>query len=220
MIELKNVRKTYGARVVLDIPELTVPDGQTLALVGANGSGKTTLLRVLAGLLKPDDGAFTPPEDALYLPQKPYAFRGTLRRNMLLGIKGQREKADALLEKAGLAALADRRADSLSGGELQKLALCRLLMRGGRVLLLDEPTSACDANGTNLLTGLVREHQEETGCAVVMATHAPGVALRCADRLLVLCDGKIAADGPPAQVLSEPQSEEAERFLADWRTVC
>ena len=220
MVELRDLTKHYGERCVLRIASLDVPDGQLLAVAGANGSGKTTLLRVLAGLTKPDAGAVNRPADALYLPQTSYAFRGTVLRNLLIGQRGGKNEAKELLEKAGLSSLAGSKAKSLSGGELQRLALCRVLMRRGQLLLLDEPTSACDARGTQVMMSLIKDYRDRTGCSVILSTHAPGVALRHADRLLVLHEGEIAADGAPDDILTQTQSEAAERFLADWRVSC
>ena len=217
MIEVCSLKKTYRARTVLDVEALRVEQGSTLALAGANGSGKTTLLRILAGNLKPTEGTVKTAAPVLYLPQRTYAFRGTVLDNMLLGAKGKKEEALQLLEELELAPLRDKKAASLSGGELQRLAFCRLLVRPCRLLLLDEPTSACDAAGAKLLLELLERYRQETGCTVILSTHTPVVALQAAERLLILNNGRPEADGDPKEILCAPDSDWAREFVAGWK---
>ena len=207
MIELHHVKKIYKERTVLDIPELCIQDGGSVALAGANGSGKTTLLRILARVLHADGGTISAPDDVLYLPQHPYAFRGSVLDNVLIGTKGKREQALMLLERLELSALADKQAQSLSGGELQKLALCRVLIRPCALLLLDEPTAALDARGTELVRDALARYKTQTNCTLVFSTHAPQFAAQAAERLILLRDGRIAADGGVQEVLHAPEAE-------------
>ena len=217
MIDVRSLKKTYRARTDLDVEALRVEQGGTLALAGANGSGKTTLLRILAGNLKPTEGTVKTAAPVLYLPQRTYAFRGTVLDNMLLGAKGKKEEALQLLEELELAPLRDKKAASLSGGELQRLAFCRLLVRPCRLLLLDEPTSACDAAGAKLLLELLERYRQETGCTVILSTHTPVVALQAAERLLILNNGRPEADGDPKEILCAPDSDWAREFVAGWK---
>ena len=129
MFEVRDLKKVYRERVVLSVESLSLSQGETLALAGSNGSGKTTLLRILAGNLRPTEGAVQTASPVLYLPQRCYAFRGTVFDNVLLGAKDKKEEALRLLEETELLPLRDKKAASLSGGELQKLAVCRLLVR-------------------------------------------------------------------------------------------
>ena len=201
MIELRDVKKTYRDRTVLDVPELLIRDGESVALAGANGSGKTTLLRILARVLRADSGTVCAPADVRYLPQHPYAFRGTVLDNVLIVAKDRRERALELLEKLELSALAEKAAQSLSGGELQKLALCRVLIRPCALLLLDEPTAALDARGTELVRdALARYKAAQTNCTVVFSTHAPQLAAQAAERRILLRDGRICADGGAQEI--------------------
>ena len=207
MIELRNVRKSYKDRTVLDIPSLRIRDGETVALAGANGSGKTTLLRIMARVLHADSGTITAPTDVLYLPQRPYAFRGSVLDNVLIGVKEQREQAMTLLEKLEISALASKQAQSLSGGELQKMALCRLLIRPCALLLLDEPTAALDTKGTALVSEALAQYKAQTSCIVVFSTHAPQLAERAANRLILLRDGRTDADGSVQAVRDMQKTE-------------
>ena len=207
MIELLNVTKTYRGRTVLDIPALCIQDSESVALAGANGSGKTTLLRILARVLSSDGGTITSPSDTLYLPQRPYAFRGTVLDNVLLGAKEQREQALTRLRQMELSALADKQAQSLSGGELQKMALCRLLIRPCTLLLLDEPTAALDTRGTELVCEALAQYKAQTNCTVLFSTHAPQLAAKAANRLILLHDGRISADGSVQEVYNLPETD-------------
>ncbi len=217
MIDVQGLKMTYRARTVLDLGFLHVEQGSTLALAGANGSGKTTLLRILSGGLKPTEGTVKTASPVLYLPQRTYAFRGTVLDNMLLGAKGKKEEALRLLEELELSHLRDKKAASLSGGELQRLAFCRLLVRPCKLLLLDEPTSACDAAGAKLLLELLERYRQQTGCTVILSTHTPAVAMQAAQRLLILNNGRPEADGAPKEILSSPGSDWAREFIAGWK---
>ncbi len=217
MIELKNLKKTYKERTVLDIDKLTVDDGTILAVAGANGSGKTTLLRILAGQLRVSEGEIISPESLLYMPQQAYAFRGNLTDNITLS-GADKDTAKKLLEKLELSHLAEKKATSLSGGELQRLSLCRVLSKKAELLLLDEPTSACDVRGAELVVKAIKEYREENGCTVVMSTHAPALALKAADRMIILGNGKIEADGTPADIFNNPETDWAKSFTAGWKT--
>ncbi len=216
MISIKNLKKCYGERTVLDIRELKIHDGDTVAFAGANGSGKTTLLRILAGTLKATEGEVDISKEVLYLPQQSYAFRGNLLKNITLG-GADKNEAKHLLEKLELSHLTDKKASSLSGGELQRLALCRLLVRDCRLLLLDEPTSACDAEGAQLVISAIKDYQKKNGCTVLMSTHSPVLAANAADRLIILNSGKIETQGAPKEVLSHPETDWAKSFIAGWK---
>lgn len=216
MIEINNLKKRYGERTVLDIPSLSINDGETLALAGANGSGKTTLLKILGGTVKASEGSFSIPGSILYMPQNSYAFRGDLIRNIFIS-GADRSKAFELLEKLELSHLADKKAKSLSGGELQRLSLCRVLSGKCDLLLLDEPTSACDANGAELVIKAIKDYQKSCGCTVIMSTHSPLLALNASDRLIILNSGKIEADGSPEETLANPGTQWAKSFIAGWK---
>ncbi len=216
MISIKNLKKCYGERTLLDIRELEIHDGDTVAFAGANGSGKTTLLRILAGTLKATEGEVDISKEVLYLPQQSYAFRGNLLKNITLG-GADKNEAKHLLEKLELSHLTDKKASSLSGGELQRLALCRLLVRDCRLLLLDEPTSACDAEGAQLVISAIKDYQKKNGCTILMSTHSPVLAANAADRLIILNSGKIETQGAPKEVLLHPETDWAKSFIAGWK---
>lgn len=217
MTEIKNVKKIYGERTVLDIDYLNAEQGEALAVAGANGSGKSTLLKILAGIIPPTEGSVSRPNETLYLPQRAYAFNGTVLDNMLIGAKNQRRKAQELLEGFDLISLRDKRASSLSGGELQRLSLCRLFMRECKLLLLDEPTSSCDAISTDIVLSQIEKYRKENGCTLIMSTHSPAVAVHSAQKLIILNCGKPEAFGLADEIINDPPSVWTKKFIDRWK---
>lgn len=221
MIKITNLIKKYGDRVVLDIDNLTVNNGEAVAVIGPNGSGKSTLLKILSGIIKQSDGVISKPESILYLPQQSIPFDKTVTKNILFGARGDMEKAkkkaDALMSELGLTELSDKKATTLSGGELQKTALCRLLINGCELLLLDEPTAAADIEGAELIRKAIAKYREETGCTLIMTTHSPAEAKTMADRIIMLHDGKIAEDGSPENLLESPSTQWGKKFISQWK---
>ena len=226
-LSVSGLTKTYGNRRALDIGGLSLPQGSLAALIGPNGSGKSTLLKLLAGLLKPDAGpiCLSEPlsgEDIAYMPQKSYAFRFSVLKNVLMALEGV-EKAEAkrralkALEQVGLAELSRQRGDTLSGGEAQRMAFARMIVRPRKLLLLDEPTSAADIVGADLLEAALKDFAADYGCTVLFSTHSPAQALRLADHALALNEGVLAEQGPAAQLLNAPQNPDVALFLQHWR---
>lgn len=218
MIELYNLQKRYGRRTVLDISALSFEPGVRYALIGQNGCGKTTLLRLLAGTLAPDGGqiAGVDLKTVGYLPQQPYAFDLSVLHNVTLALKNDREaqaKAMAMLGRLGLESLANARAARLSGGECQRMALARLLVKPWRLLLLDEPTSAADLRAGELIEAVLRDYARETGCTLVFASHAPGLAKRLSQRVVALDNGRVAETGLTEAVFTAPSSPVTQAFL-------
>jgi len=224
MIDMVNVQKRYGARVALDIPTLTIEAGERLAVIGPNGSGKSTLLRLLAGVIGADEGvvrsgAFVRGEIG-YLPQKPYAFDLSVQKNVelaLAGEDGRVERAQEALERVGLLHLAKARANRLSGGETQRMALARVLAKPRKLLLLDEPTASADIQAIELIERAILGYVEQTCCTLVFSSHAPSQAMRLSTRVLALDGGRIGEHGETAQVLQSPNQESTKAFLKNWK---
>lgn len=223
--------------VLKDI-SLTVNQGEFVAVMGASGSGKSTLLNVLGGLLPPDAGTVmvdgldigSMSDAALTVYRRDrvgFIFQmfnlvGTLdvEENILLpSLAGGRKVApaalDAIIEKVGLAHRRHAMPDTLSGGEQQRVAIARALVSGPALVLADEPTGNLDSENTRLMGGLFRDLHRTQGCAFILVTHAPDVAM-WADRVIVLRDGRIVDDRPTAEFAGPAElSSFYERTLND-----
>lgn len=219
--EIYNLKKYYGDRPVLDVPELCIGEGERWAVIGANGSGKTTLLRILAGTLNFDEGEVRVRAETVgYMPQKPYAFGYTVKKNVELAVKDKTLKAAKALDalkRVGLEELAEHRGNTLSGGESQRMAFARILAMEPSLLLMDEPTAAADIEAGDLLESALEDYLSASGATVIFSTHMPSEALRLSDKVILLVEGKIAEIGETERVLNSPECESAKRFLSHWR---
>ena len=205
--------KTFGQRTVLNLPELTLPEGKITAVIGANGSGKSTLAKVLSGI-EPADGKVKVLNGVRvgYMPQKSYAFRMSVGKNISLNGKGP-ERAEKLISALQIGALQRQRAKKLSGGETARMALARLMMRSYELVILDEPTASMDMESTLAAEALLKEYCREIGCAMLLITHSIQQARRVADETLFLWQGELVESGPTDEVLSFPKDERTRRFI-------
>lgn len=220
MIELQNAVKKYGDRTVLDVSDLTFKKGETAVIVGPNGSGKSTLLKIIAGIIKADEGEVSAKGKILYLPQQSIAFSKTVEKNIYFSLsdkENKEEKCKEILGKLNLIHLKDKNAKTLSGGECQRLALSRILINEADFLILDEPSSAADVEGTEIMEKAINEYKEKYGCGIIMTTHSPKQAKIMGDRIIMLCDGKVIEDGKTADILERPKNEWSEKFISQWK---
>jgi len=196
-IRIRGLEQIFGANAILAGLDLDVAPGEFVALLGRSGSGKTTLLRVLAGLDRPSGGTVEAPQprsvvfqEARLLPWK------RTWENVALGLTGgdARARALAALGEVELAHRVDAWPLTLSGGEAQRAALARALVREPRLLLLDEPFAAVDALTRIRMHALVESLWRRHRPAVLLVTHDVDEAIALADRVLVLADGAIAKD--------------------------
>ena len=203
--------KTYDGVKVLDFPGLELKPGKIYAILGANGSGKSTFARIAAGIL-PADQKCRIPGSVGYLPQKPYAFRKTVKKNILL-TGGSEESANKLMTALSLTDLKGKRADRLSGGETARMAMARLMMKRYDVVILDEPTAAMDMETTSAAEDLILKYAKATGCILILVTHSLQQARRVADEALFFHKGKLLEAGGGAQLLYHPTEPETRQFL-------
>lgn len=227
MLTIESLTVGYGSRSVLQEVSLTVQPGEIVALIGPNGAGKTTLFRAISGVLRPSSGhvyAFSQeishlPSDrrARLLAVVPQARRlpagYTVRQTVLigrtpyLGWLGKPSQVDLqsttwALERAGLAELAERQVEQLSGGEQQLVLLGRALAQDAPILLLDEPTAHLDLHNQSSLLNLVRALATEQGLAILLALHDLNLVSLYADRVALLDGGRLRALGSPPEVLT------------------
>ena len=222
MIELKDVVVKAKNRLILDVPFLRLERGKRYGIIGENGSGKTTLLRVLMGTVRTSQGSIEGlylDQRVGYLPQSPYAFSFSVLRNISMTLEDEQTRESIALDalqKVGLGSLTHSRGSTLSGGEKQRLGLARLLAVPKEVLLLDEPTSATDIRGTDIVEALLQEWFEKTKGLLIFTTHAPAQALRMADEVIFLEDGRVIETGSPEALFNHPQKAETQAFLSHW----
>jgi sulfonate transport system ATP-binding protein len=197
-VVVRDVSKSFDAHSVLSHLDLVVAAGEFVALLGRSGSGKTTLLRLLLGLEAPDAGEVLVPEARTTVFQEPRLVASkNVWRNVVIGLpkrEATRQAAVEALEIVGLAQHADVWPGTLSGGEAQRVALARALVRQPNLLLLDEPFAALDALTRLTMQALVAELIGRYRPGVLLVTHDVEEAILLADRILVLKDGRIAAD--------------------------
>ena len=196
---LPALKKTYQGQLVLDIPSMEIADGSITAICGQNGSGKSTLAKILAGIEKPDDGTVTSAtaKSVGYLPQQSYAFHMSITSNLMLNKDPKKTKqenlanAQQLLKEIGLESMAKKNAKKLSGGETQKMALARLLMKSYDMIILDEPTASMDTASIPTAEKMICDYQRRTGCTILIITHSPEQAQRLASHTIRLEGGKL-----------------------------
>lgn len=210
-MKLQAFSKTYDGTTVLSFPGMELEKGKIYAVIGANGSGKSTFAKIIAGVL-PADRKFFLEESVGYLPQKPYAFRMSVKKNILL-TGDDEESANNLMEALGLRHLEKKRADRLSGGETARMAMARLMMSAYQLVILDEPTAAMDMETTAAAERLIQEYTQRTGCAMILVTHSLQQARRVADEVLFFHKGTLKEAGPKEQVLLTPRQPETRQFL-------
>ena len=199
-VRVRGLTRKFGTRAVLDRLDLDLAEGSFTALLGRSGSGKTTLLRTLAGLDPASKGSTVAvPRPTAVVFQEPRLLPwSSVWENVALGLSGTdaRERAAVALAEVGLERHLDAWPLTLSGGEAQRAALARALVREPRLLLLDEPFAALDALTRIRMHALVLDLWRAHGPTVLLVTHDVDEAVLLADRVLVLEDGRIALDVP------------------------
>jgi energy-coupling factor transport system ATP-binding protein len=225
-ISVQNLIFSYNGHPALQDITLDIGQGEFVALMGRNGAGKTTLLKQLVGLLKPDRGQvqITEPgtqqpmntrragtEEIIrvigYVPQNPNAllFNDTVRQELDFTRRGHGLPTGdytSLLDILGLTGHAGHYPRDLSVGERQRVALASILVAEPQILLLDEPTRGLDYGQKAALVAFL-QREKALGRTVIMATHDVELVASCADRVILLGDGRVVVDGPARQVMSE-----------------
>lgn len=213
LYHIQGLKKRYGERTVLDIPEMTLDGGHIHALLGPNGSGKTTLLSIL-GLLEPPSqgeliyqGRIVPffrekalqalRKEVVCVDQHPILFSTSVYKNVAFGprIRGESkaeidERVRACLERVGMADFMEAPAHKLSGGETQRVAIARALACQPRAILLDEPTSSVDISNQITIERILQDLHRQQGIAIIFSTHDLSQAARLNAEKLYLFEGK------------------------------
>ena len=236
MIEIKGLRKAFGADEVLKGIDLSIDEKEVVVIIGPSGSGKSTLLRCMNHLEEPTGGEVVVDgitlsseaninkvrEEVGMVFQRFNLFpHMTVLENIMLApmkvkhvARSEVEKtARELLARVGLAEKADAYPDNLSGGQQQRVAIARALAMHPKVMLFDEPTSALDPEMVGEVLDVMRALANE-GMTMVIVTHEMGFAREVGDRLLFVDEGRIIESGVPREVFENPKEERTRSFLS------
>lgn len=227
-ISINNLTKSYGHKNVLDIQKLHIPKNSIYALIGSNGAGKSTLGKIICGLEPWKTGTVTfngklpssvDTQNITMVFQKPYMLRNTVLGNiesplLLRGLSKQdsRKKAIKVIERMQLEEIADQKAWTLSGGEMQKVALARATVFNPKVLVLDEPSANIDPLSLFSIEEEIM-HINSKGCTVIIITHNISQAKRLTSHTAYMEKGSIIESGLTSKIMSSPSSPITQRFL-------
>ncbi|MFC5931224.1 ABC transporter ATP-binding protein [Cryobacterium melibiosiphilum] len=231
-VTLRSIQKSFGRQTVLNDVDLTIRGGELLAVLGPSGCGKTTALRVIAGLERPDHGTVHIDNDdvthrridkrGIGIVFQAYSLfpHQTAAENVAYGLRvrgtgrsSREARAAELLAMVGLADHGSKYPQQLSGGQQQRVALARAIAIEPRVLLLDEPLSALDAQVRVQLRDEIRRIQYEMGTTTVLVTHDQEEALSMADRVAVMRAGQVEQVGTPHEVYRRPATAFVSSFI-------
>lgn len=238
VLKIDSLIKDFGDLRAVDVPELSLHDGEFFTLLGPSGSGKSTLLRMIAGLETPSQGtinlngtdvttvsANARPTALIFQDFQLFPHK-TVGENIAFPLKmrgvpkdERRSRTNELLEFVDLEGYQDRYPDQLSGGEQQRVSLARGLISEPDVLLLDEPLASLDRNLRDQLQVELRKFQRRAGITFIYVTHNQEVALTMSDRVAVMDDGHVEQVGHPMTVYNEPESEFVAKFIGEVNTV-
>lgn len=231
IFKVRNLKKVYNGKIVLDVDNLNFQEGKIYAIVGPNGSGKTTLLNILNLLEKPDEGQIFFYDQEItnksnsntldirrrmtLVNQDPFLLHSTVYDNIAYGLKVrsipskvQKSRIRSALNVVGLSAFKDRKANQLSGGEAQRVVISRALVIEPEVLFLDEPTANIDQKHIDVVERIIKKIKKEIKTTVIFTTHDLSQAYRLADEVISLLDGKIIEQVPENLLRGEIIEEE------------
>lgn len=206
-LDIENIKKTYGDKIVLDISNMTIKEGKITGITGPNGSGKSTLLNIISyiddnfsGKVKYNGMDFSKEvaKNITYVFQKPYLLRRSVYDNIVYPLKlrkvdnkSQTKYANDIMKRLEIEDLSNKRGQQLSGGESQKVALARALVFKPKLLLLDEPTSNIDSESVKIMEREIVNFNKETSGTVLIVTHNLEQAQRICDEVISLDLGKV-----------------------------
>jgi spermidine/putrescine transport system ATP-binding protein len=232
LLTIREIRKRFGNREVLRGISLEVAEGEFLTVLGESGSGKTTLLRLIAGFEQADGGEINMQDERIDLlpPYKrpvntvfqQYALfpHMSVRENVAYGLRvtgiapaEASQRADGALAQVKMTEFAESSPNKLSGGQQQRVALARALVNRPKLLLLDEPLSALDANLRRQMQSELKSLQREVGISFVFVTHDQDEAMALSDRIALLRDGLLEQIGTPSEIYTRPATAYCAAFV-------
>ncbi|UPO98157.1 ATP-binding cassette domain-containing protein (plasmid) [Cetobacterium somerae] len=200
MIEIKNLKKYYKDRLILEITNLNFSKGKIYSILGRNGAGKSTLLKILGGILSYDEGNLRYDRDNVILStQEPLFFKGNVIYNItepfkLRNLKIELDKVTIFLKEFQIEKLKESSVDNLSGGEKAKIQFIRTILYNKKILLLDEPTASMDKKSTYVVERILSELRD-MGCLIIIVTHDYEQAVRISNYIYEVDEGKIIQRG-------------------------
>lgn len=233
-LDIKNLKKAYSGKLVLDNLSFTVNEGEFLTILGPSGCGKTTILRILVGLLPCDEGTVL--KDGADITNLPASKRKmgivfqnyalfqnmTVKKNITYALKFNEERradadkiAEDLMAQLGLADHKDKKPNKLSGGQQQRVAIARTLAMSPDIILLDEPLSALDAATRLTLREELKRIQREFNTTMIYITHDQEEAFSMSDRIMVMDRGQISQLDTPDVILTNPANGYVKEFVLD-----
>lgn len=234
-VVIKDLHKAYGSTSVLSNIQMTIEKGEFVTLLGPSGCGKSTILRIIAGLTEATKGTVSidgknmqnvqPKNREVGMVFQSYALfpNMTVKENVGFGLKIQKENPQEIEREVhkmlGIVSLSDKEnafPHELSGGQQQRVALARALIVRPKVLLLDEPLSALDAQIRKKLQSQLRSIQMELGITMILVTHDQEEAMAVSDKIWVMSGGEIAQTGTPTEIYTKPKSEFIANFIGNY----
>lgn len=230
MLELKNIKKSYDKKTILNDISLTIETGEIVSILGPSGSGKTTLLNSILGLTKIDGGKIIfDGQDLSNVPMKDRGFNIVFQDyalfpnlnaydNIIYGLRNRPDistpaEVQELIELLGLKEHLKKRIDQLSGGQKQRVALARTLVMKPKILLLDEPLSALDGVIKESIKERLQLIAKQYNLTTIIVTHDPEEALTLSDKVLIINDGKISQFDRPQAIINQPKTEFVKKFI-------
>ncbi|NKF08564.1 ABC transporter ATP-binding protein [Clostridium gasigenes] len=230
MLELKDIKKQFNGKVVLDGINLSIKNGEIVSLLGQSGSGKTTLLNIILGLTDIDNGKLIfNGEDITKLSMRERGFNIVFQdyalfpnlnayQNIIYGLKNNpnistKEEVEEIIEFLGLRPHLEKKIDELSGGQKQRVALARTLVIKPKVLLLDEPLSALDGVIKESIKEKIKSISRQFNLTTIIVTHDPEEALTLSDKVLIIDEGNISQFGSPKEIMTNPKNKFVDEFI-------
>ena len=241
-LEMRDISKRFPGVLANDHVDFDVVRGEVHALLGENGAGKSTLMKVLYGMYRPDEGKIFLNDNEISIPNPNAAISHgigmihqhfmlvptlSVAENVALGLPSSKgpltdlevvsRRVVELGETYNLKINPSTMIWQLSVGQQQRVEIIKALYRGASLLLLDEPSSATDIRGTDIVEALLQDWFARSDGTLIFSTHSPAQALRLSDEILFMEKGKVIEQGDPKELFENPQQEETRSFLSHWR---
>ena len=230
MLELKNIRKSFGKNVILKNVSLSINNGEIVSILGPSGSGKTTLLNLILGITDIENGnLILDGKDITKVPMEKRGFNIVFQdyalfpnlnayENITYGLKNKpnissKEEVDDLIKLLGLEVHLNKNINQLSGGQKQRVALARTMVMKPKILLLDEPLSALDGVIKESIKEKIKTIAKDFNLTTIIVTHDPEEALTLSDKVLIIDHGDISQFGKPEEIIHTPKNDFVKKFI-------